>query len=201
MSRLWTLLALLLSSTASASDNLRFSLETGFPWTGAHIRSGHQNFAWSAGVESALFKRWEGYAGFETRLLDHPMHQVRLGATAGWVRQSGVLGRQGPQAALFIEWEWDRDKLIVPRILLIEKAFWASSTEDPDYQGLEENISLFTPLRGRVIQVGFGVAAGKEWLIEPAMRLGPVDGQFAIPGISIALRNRFTRTPTLSESP
>ena len=201
MSRFWALIVLLFSSTASASDNLRYSVETGFPWTGAHVRSDHNKIAWSAGIESALFKRWEGYAGIETRLLDHAQHQIRLGASAGWVRQVGVLGRQGPQAALLVEWEWDRKKVLVPRILLIEKAFWASSIEDPDYQELEDNISLFTPLRGRVIQVGFGVAVGKEWLIEPAMRLGPVDGQFAIPAISIALRNRFTQASTLSETP
>ena len=206
MKGIWALLALWLCNSARASEgpasatgHVRWSVETGFPWTGAHVRSDHSKIAWSAGAETALFRRWEAYAGIETHLLYHSCHKIRLGSTAGWVRQVGILGRQGPQVSMRLEWEWDGQKRLVPRVLLIEKAFWASSTEEPDYQGLEDSISLLTPLHGRVVHAGLGLSVGEEWILEPAIRLGLVDGQFAIPAISIVLRNRMTPSSSPQE--
>ena len=165
-------------------------MDAGFPWSGAHVRSANKKLAWSAGAETALLRRWEGYAGLETHLLDRSNQSIRFGLRAGWVHQVGVLGRQGPQAAALVEWEWSRWRRFVPRIVLIEKAFWARSIQQPDDQGLEDTVSLLTPLHSRVVQGGVAFALGQDWLVETAIRVGPVDGKFAIPAISIGLRNR-----------
>lgn len=176
---------------STQSDRLSLSVKTGFPWSSVQIGSNtSDDFGWLMGVESALFRRWEGFTGFQVNVHPAPRFAVSFLTTVGWVEQVGTLGRHGPQLAVGAMAE--RDGVVVPRLQVSAEAFWASSTSLPDYQELDQSVSLFSPLTTLSLDIALGIPLRGRWLLEPSMRLGPVDGQFAIPAAAIGLR---THTP------
>lgn len=193
--------AVLLLSTAdlgakepTESPRLNWSVETGFPWTSVQIGSNtSDDFGWIVGVESALFRRWEGFTGVQVNFHPTPRFAVSLVTTVGWIEQVGTLGRRGPQLAIGAMAE--RDGPVVPRVQVSAEGFWASSSSLPDYQELDESVSLFSPLTTLSLDVALGIPLRGRWLLEPSMRLGPVDGQFAIPAAAIGLRTHTSRRP------
>lgn len=173
---------------AADSSKPAWSVHAGFPWTGVQYSpSSSEGFHWVAQAETALFRRWESSAGLRySRAAGHHL-SLQVGVSAGWISQQGTLSRQGPQATAHLRIQ--RTGRYIPRLEHRTTAFWAQARGETDYQGLEDRVGAFTPLRSHSWEFGLGIPLASGLLLEPAMRFGSVDDQFALPALSLGLRS------------
>ncbi|MEC7242554.1 MAG: hypothetical protein VXW32_15075 [Myxococcota bacterium] len=184
-----------LASTAQAAPPLAsepprssWFTYTGFPWTGVHYSPAAQrNAQWTVHAETALFRRWDASAGIRFFWRPKQNLEVQASFSAGWIVQRGPLARHGPQANATARLQ--HLGKVVPRIEHKSAVFWAQSSTEPDYQELSETVGLFTPLRTHFWEMGLGFPMNNKLLIEPSLRFGSVDEQFAIPAVSLGLRS------------
>lgn len=160
---------------------------TGFPWTGVHYSPpANQAAQWVIQAETALFRRWDASAGVRWLWPVRENLSMQTTLSAGWIAQTGPLSRHGPQANVALRLQYTGR--FVPRLEHKSTAFWAESSTDPDYQGLSETIGVLTPLRSHSWEIGWGIPMRDTLLVEPSIRFGSVDEQFAIPAISLGIR-------------
>ena len=175
-------------TTASVSADRSWNAYGGFPWTGLQYSRSLQGPAhWVTHFETALFLRWDASSGVGFQWSPTSALQLNASVSAGWIEQYGPLPRQGPQANAVLRVQ--RSGRVVPRLEHKSTAFWAWSTSQPDYQGLEERIGLLTPLRSHTWELGLGIPVLGKVLIEPSIRFGSVDEKFALPAVSIGARS------------
>lgn len=161
---------------------------TGFPWTGVQYSpSVNRKVHWIIQAETALFRRWDASTGIRFFWQAQENLTVHTSLSAGWIVQTGPLSRHGPQANAAVRVQYIGR--LVPRLEHKSAVFWAQSSTEPDYQGLSETVGPLTPLRSHFWEIGLGIPMRNKLLVEPSIRFGSVDEQFAIPAFSLALRN------------
>ena len=174
--------------SASEPPLASWGIHTGFPWTGVHYSPPTRRAAqWVIQAETALFRRWDASAGIQLLWSAPKNLSMQARVSAGWIVQTGPLSRHGPQANVALRLQ--HTGRFVPRLEHKSTAFWAESSTEPDYQGLSEVVGLLTPIRSHSWEIGLGIPMRNKLLVEASIRFGSVDEQFAIPAISLGLRN------------
>ena len=168
------------SWTRLPTGTTEWTVKSGFPWSGASVRrSLGPRVAALAGVDAALFRRWEAQAGLQIHWVQSPHWAMDSTLALGVVHQTGSVSRQGPQASAVLR--FSRTGNIEPYLAFHDRELISLQSTQVLAAGGDSTEWDLTVLHARGGTLGVVFPTRKPLMLELGLQMGSVDSAFAIP--------------------